>query len=120
MTITETMFVERLTSGIHRMAKPPRYVAPHRARGWRHDGSTEWDEPESVCGRGMHRPARGKVSTIRRVPDFYQEILEAIDTERTELNARLAELRKKEAEICEMAYAEGKPVTVAELKGIQS
>lgn len=111
----DAIYLERLRGGLQRLTKP-RYLAPHHVRGSRSDGATEWDEPETVWGRGIHRPKRGKVDDVREVSAEYADDLRKIDAERKRLEAALAELRRREREVMALAWASARPVTVTELK----
>jgi hypothetical protein len=113
------IYVEKTLGALRRLNRPPRYIAAYRARGLRgSDGAREWDEPEAVAGDALHRPTRGRVSTIREVPSGYAADLAEIDAEREQLNARLAELRREEAKVLELAYVAGVPLSVAEVKAL--
>jgi len=110
------IYVERLTGGLHRLNRSPRYCAPHRARGLRSiDGATEWDEPESVVGRGMHRPKRGRVADIKIVPPAVAMELRLVDAERDRLRRLLALQDDRERELLAAAWEEGDEVKVADL-----
>jgi hypothetical protein len=112
---TMAFYIEKLLRGLQRLDKV-RYSAAHRATGLRSDGAREWNEPECVWGRGGHRPKRGKVDTIRVVPEEYAADLAAIDEERKRLRAELAELDRREREVVEVAWRRSRPVTVDEAK----
>ncbi len=106
-----------------RLSRPPRYLGPRRVKGIRgSDGATEWDETESVwTDRASYQPKRGKVNAVRTVADDspHAVALAAIDRERKALEGRLAELRREEQTVLAAAFADGRPVAVADLKGAQ-
>lgn len=116
------LFVERIGAKgetVRRLSRTPRYIGPHRARGLRGDGATEWDEPEAVhSDRAMHRPVRGKVQHVRQVPADMEADFAEIDRQRQELRRQLAELEKEERQLIEVAYTHGRPLTVTEVKAM--
>ena len=116
----EKLYLERLLSGVRLLTRRPRYVAPHHVTGLRsRDGATEWDEPETIGGHGMHYPKRGKVDHIREVPEEYAVEFCKIAEERARLQKRLADLLKQERELMMVVYPHSRPVVVAELKELQ-
>ncbi len=94
----------------------PRYVGPHRARGW-NGSAKEWDEPEAVHVKNSgHRPKRGKLGQIRIMPDTYVMQLSALDFKRTMLQQQLSELWQEEQEILKSAYLVSKPIDLQTVK----
>jgi hypothetical protein len=110
------IFVEKVSGGLRRLNRPPRYIAPHHVTGLRgSDGAREGDEPESVMGHGLHYPRKGRVD-IRRITELYAADLHAIDEERAALRGRLAVLDVEERQVLNLAWQTGRNLTVAEVK----
>jgi hypothetical protein len=114
----KTIYLERLSGGIfNRCKRPPTYVAPHRAHGWKPlTNEREWDEPESVMARGIHRPVRGRLNDLREMPEAEAVELEELELQESVLLRKLAAIRVEKDQLIRSAFLKSRVLTIKEVK----
>jgi hypothetical protein len=108
------IYVEKLLTGYRRLDQAPTYWA----RGVAYDAFTHKPHMASavIVGHGTHGIKHGRSQSIRRVHDKYLEEFAELDRRRAEIKKLLAEVANEERGLIQLAFATGRPVTVAEAK----
>jgi hypothetical protein len=113
----KTIYLERLCSGINRCNKPPSYFPAHRAHGWKPlTDEREWDEPESVMARGLHRPVRGKLNDLREMPEAEAAELAELELQEKSLTIQIAAIRAEQSRLIRAAFLKSRVLTIKEIK----